>query len=146
MNADFYKSLDFVLKWEGNYTNDPLDKGGETKFGISKRAFPDLDIKNLTVEQAQDIYYRLYWLKANCNILEYPLCMVVMDTAVNMGVNRAMILLNQSNGNSPLEQALDYLRLRRDRYNTIVTNNPTQAKFLKGWLNRVNSLQKTITS
>ena len=53
-----------VLKHEGGYVNDPSDPGGETKYGISKRAFPDLDIKNLTEEQAILIYYDEYWLDA----------------------------------------------------------------------------------
>jgi len=52
----FEVALNFVLKWEGGYVNDPRDSGGETKFGISKKAYPNLDIKNLTQQQAGEIY------------------------------------------------------------------------------------------
>lgn len=57
----FDKCVEFVLASEGGYVNDKYDAGGETKFGISKRAYPDLDIINLTIEQAKDIYYKDYW-------------------------------------------------------------------------------------
>ena len=52
--------LDDLIEREGGYVNDPDDPGGETKFGISKRAYPHLDIKNLTEEHAADIYYNDY--------------------------------------------------------------------------------------
>ena len=51
----FEEAVKSVLKHEGGYVNDPKDPGGETNFGISKRAFPDLDIKNLTEEDAIEI-------------------------------------------------------------------------------------------
>ncbi len=57
----FSAALKFALKWEGGYVNDPDDPGGETKYGISKRAHPEVDIKNLTVAQAGEIYKREYW-------------------------------------------------------------------------------------
>jgi len=50
-----------VLKREGGYVDDPTDRGGETKYGISKRSYPQLDIKNLTLEQALEIYRKDYW-------------------------------------------------------------------------------------
>lgn len=59
--ADFSKAIDFVLDNEGGYSNNPADPGGETNFGISKRAYPYLDIKNLTREEAITIYQRDYW-------------------------------------------------------------------------------------
>jgi lysozyme family protein len=42
----FDQIIDKVLKHEGGYVNDPNDPGGETNYGISKRAYPDVDIKN----------------------------------------------------------------------------------------------------
>ena len=59
----FDKAMNFVGLMEGGYVNDPIDKGGETKYGISKRSYPNLDIKNLTKEQAREIYYKDFWLK-----------------------------------------------------------------------------------
>ena len=52
-----------LLRHEGGYVNDPDDPGGETKYGISKRSNPDLDIKNLTEEDATAIYHLSYWMK-----------------------------------------------------------------------------------
>ena len=54
MSSDtFQKALAFTLKWEGGYSNNHNDKGGETRYGISKKAFPDVDIENLTLDQAK---------------------------------------------------------------------------------------------
>lgn len=50
--------LDRLIKREGGYVNDPNDRGGETKYGISKRSYPDVDIKNLTIPKAKAIYIR----------------------------------------------------------------------------------------
>ncbi len=60
MNADrkFAVALEKVLAHENGYVNDPDDPGGETKFGISKRSYANLNIKDLTREQAAEIYYR----------------------------------------------------------------------------------------
>ena len=59
--ARFSDAIDTVLAQEGGYVNDPLDPGGETKWGISKRQYPDLDIKAITREEAVAIYKRDYW-------------------------------------------------------------------------------------
>ena len=58
---NFNEIIEQVLEHEGGYVNDPKDLGGETKYGITKRFYPDVDIKNLTVEQAKEIYKKDYW-------------------------------------------------------------------------------------
>ena len=58
----FDRALAAVLDWEGAVTNDAADPGGLTKYGISQRAYPSLDIASLTVEQAAVIYHQDYWL------------------------------------------------------------------------------------
>src|SRR5690606_2973445 len=63
MNELFLHAVEVVLEHEGGYVHDPHDPGGETKFGISKRQYPDLDIANLTREQAIEIYRRDWWDK-----------------------------------------------------------------------------------
>ena len=55
MKTTFDEIIDVVLHHEGGYVNDPKDPGGETNYGISKRAYPDVDIKNLTEDGAKDI-------------------------------------------------------------------------------------------
>lgn len=92
-NASLDFALDLILKHEGGYVNDPNDPGGETKYGISKRAYPAIDIANLTESQARKIYTNDYYLKARCEQLPVGVDLVVFDMAVNAGVKRAIQLL-----------------------------------------------------
>lgn len=84
-----------VLKSEGGYVNSPHDPGGETNMGISKRAHPEVDIANLTPEQACDIYYASYWRPIRGKDLPLPLALLVMDHAVNAGIDRAARILQK---------------------------------------------------
>lgn len=129
---NFDKAIEFVLKWEGGYVNHPDDPGGETKYGISKRAYPDLDVANLTLDDAKVIYKRDYWDKAECDGLETHLAMIVFDTAVNCGVNKAKEFFKKAK-----EDGQAYLLFRIEFYNKL--NKP---QFLKGWLSRVIDLWK----
>lgn len=138
--TDVYKlreSLKFVLDHEGGYSNNPNDLGGETKWGISKRAHPNLDIKNLTPEQALAIYKSEYWEPIGGDNLPYPYCVVAFDTAVTSGVHRVLTWMNVSSGQT--WQGL--LELRRS-YVMRIAQSPTQRGFLRGWLNRISDLQK----
>ena len=131
-------SLQFTLKHEGGYEFDPADPGGETNWGISKRSYPNLDIKNLTADQASDIYASDYWLKAGCDSMPFPYCTVVFDSAVNDGVSKALFWLRQA------ANVQQYLNLRRMSYYAVVQRNPAELKFLTGWLNRVADLNKFV--
>ncbi len=137
MNAEFTRALQFTSKWEGGYVNHPNDPGGETKYGISKRAYPKLDIKNLTREQANEIYYKDYWLAAGCDNLSVPLNLVCFDMAVNSGVGRARKFVAAAKGNWNV-----YMQLRLAMYYDIVKANPSQRVFLKGWQNRWLDLKR----
>ncbi len=138
------KSLKFVGKWEwgndpnGGYTNDPADPGGETKWGISKRAHPNEDIKNLTLERATDIYYTEYWRPAGCDSIPFPSNGAVFDTAVNCGVSRAVTWWDETKENAT------FLERRKQYYIQIVNKRPTQMKYWKGWMNRLNDLKKFV--
>lgn len=142
----FDACIEFVLAAEGGYVNDKYDSGGETKYGISKKSYPKVDIKNLTLDGAKAIYKKDYWLACRCDELPEPLDIVVFDTAVNMGQGRANGFLQIIDpGNSPLMPpglATKYLELRDAKYASIVANNPSQSKFLKGWHNRMNHLRE----
>lgn len=127
--ANFETALAFVLKHEGGYVNDPQDPGGETKYGISKRAYPNLDIKGLTEDGAKAIYRRDYWDRSGSEALG-ALGLIHFDTAVNMGVGMAKALFQAASG---LE---DYALLRIERYLAIVKAKPAQAKYLHGWVRR----------
>lgn len=89
----FDKACAFVLKMEGGYVFDPRDSGGETMYGISKRAYPDLDIKSVDEKIATEIYKRDYWEKVKGDSLPPPVALMVFDFAVNAGVSRASRML-----------------------------------------------------
>ena len=83
---------------EGGYVNDPNDPGGETKYGISKRAYPNVDIANLTMDQAKQIYEKDYWQVARCDLCPPTLAILVFDAAVNNGPGSAIVWLQQAVG------------------------------------------------
>ena len=60
-DMSFDRIIEFTLQEEGGYVNNPADPGGMTKYGISKRSYPNLDIANLTIDQAKAIYERDFW-------------------------------------------------------------------------------------
>ncbi|MBQ3311675.1 glycoside hydrolase family 108 protein [bacterium] len=89
-NKVFDTAFKLLLKNEGGYVNDPRDAGGETKYGISKRAYPKLNIRDLTIEEAKEIYKRDYWDRCKCDFLPDALSVAVFDYAVNSGVIKAV--------------------------------------------------------
>lgn len=124
----FDTAFDIVIGAEGGYSNDPLDPGGETNFGISKRAYPSLDIKGLTLEQVKAIYFKDYWVPAGCGyIAEDPMATLVFDCAVNQGVGRAKQLygLAQTPIAFQAERALHYASLS------------TFPRYGRGWMRRL---------
>jgi lysozyme family protein len=98
MTDPFARSLDFVLAREGGYSADKNDLGGETKYGVSRKSYPDLDIKNLTIAQASEIYRKDYWEPNWCDQMPFWAAFVVFDTAVNMGRHHAVICLQRTAG------------------------------------------------
>lgn len=116
-----------INRWEGGYVDDPDDPGGETKYGISKRKYPDVDIKNLSIDDAVEIYRRDYWGKIPMGDWGVQVCWKVFDIFVNTGEIHAD---DAKNGLNALiqTQALHYARIVRD--------NPKLSKFLVGWMNR----------
>ena len=86
----FEPAIAKVLKHEGGYVDNENDPGGETNFGISKRAHPNVDIANLTLEGAKEIYYDSYWKKYGYDHLRsQKLANKLFDISVNVGTKRA---------------------------------------------------------
>lgn len=96
MSPAFRKAVALILKHEGGYVHDPRDPGGETNFGISKRAYPHEDIKAMTAERAAFLYHRDYWQAIRGDELPYPLALITFDMAVNAGVGAAIRLLQRA--------------------------------------------------
>lgn len=130
--ATFEAVMDEVFSSEGGYVNDPDDTGGETNFGISKGANPDVDVKGLTRERAAELYRERYWNKINADSLPENIRATAMDAAVNQGVTWTKRALAESGGDP-----VRFNQLRKDRYDAIVRNNPSQQKFYDGWMNRL---------
>ena len=125
-------SLDQVLKNEGGLVNNPADSGGLTKYGISQKWHPDLDIENLTKEDAKRIMYKEYVIPMMDFIRDVDLneTYQIIDMAINAGVSRCKQLL------SKVTPAYSFKDARIDFYNSIATG--AKAQFLKGWLKRVS--------
>lgn len=87
-----------TLLHEGGYGNHPADPGGETKYGISKRSYPDVDIGGLTLDDARRIYRRDFWDALRLDELPEVLAETVFDAAVNSGKRAAVIWLQKSLG------------------------------------------------
>mgnify|MGYP001328601528 CR=1 FL=1 len=92
----FDRAFQITVGVEGGYVNDPADPGGETKFGISHRSYPDIGIKALTLDQAKDIYRRDYWQAASCDSMPERIGHLVFDCAVHHGVKTAIKLLQRA--------------------------------------------------
>jgi len=134
----FHKIIPFIMQWEGGYVNNPKDPGGETKYGISKRAYPQLNIADLTQQDAVRIYYDDYW-SDEWNKLGLPLAACMLDTAVNMGKKRAYDFLKRCEGSHII-----YLQLRIAKYKELIEKNPDLKVFDKGWMNRLTDLRRFI--
>jgi hypothetical protein len=97
-SQSFINASNNTLGWEGGYTTDPNDPGGETNFGISKRSYPNVDIKNLTQVQAVQIYYNDFWVHIHGDSMPKGLAMNVFDAAINMGLGAGIKLMQSALG------------------------------------------------
>jgi len=151
-----------IIEIEGGYSNDSVDAGGETKYGISKRSYPLLDIKNLTIPKAMDIYIRDFWNPAKLSyIKDQTTANLVFRFIVNAGMITAVKRLQESLNTfvpiisavrvdgimgSETLQAIDTVRSIRlqdtfrvatcRHYLELVLKKPSQEKYLKGWIKR----------
>ena len=90
MNNNFDQVFDRIIGLEGGYVNNPNDPGGETKYGISKRAYPHYNISELTREQAKEIYRVDFWDKLQLENVYPSVTYQLFDFAVNSGINTAI--------------------------------------------------------
>lgn len=144
------------------YVNDPDDAGGETKYGIAKNANPDLDIATLDWAAAKRVYYKRYWLSGDCDKLPPRLAALHFDGCINHGVGRAAKFLQTAVGAiadgdigpATLELVNRYDEIsicinvcdqRENFYRALVARKPTQEKFLKGWLRRIEEMRDFVT-
>lgn len=163
----FETSLPFILRWEGGLVDNRSDRGGKTNQGITQRVYgvwrqrqgkTQRDVELLEDSEMREIYQAGYWLPPRCDLLDSSLDLVQFDTAVNMGVGRAVQFLQAAIGcgvdghfGPGTQQAVTecdqgttlgtYCDLREKYYRGLVAKDATQAIFLKGWMNRLNALR-----
>jgi lysozyme family protein len=154
--------LDKLFGNEGGLSLDPKDRGNWTsgkigvgelkgsKYGISAMTYPTLDIKNLTLDQAKEIYKRDFWIKLGLDKLPTEISFDMFDTAVNSGVTRAVKLLQKCVksvedgviGIDTINRARSFNPLRlKQIYNAnrllFMTDIPSWESQGKGWARRV---------
>lgn len=149
----FEDAVEIILKHEGGYVRNPNDPGGETNFGIAKRSYPNLNIRELTKEQAIEIYRQDYWDKCKIELLPAPLRLIVFDCAINQGPQVSIALLQAALGvnadgdlgpltlqaiaKANLEKLVQgYARFRLNRY----FDNRNFAVFGEGWVRRLQEI------
>ena len=163
----FREALPFVLRWEGGYVHHPDDPGGATNQGVTQRVYDawrageslgKRSVRLVEHDEVRAIYETGYWLPPRCDALRSRLDLVQFDTAVNMGVGRAVRFLQASVGcpvdgqfgpvtqSAAAECELDstisaYCGAREGYYRTLVERRPNLGVFLKGWLNRLQALR-----
>lgn len=151
--ADFETLVKDLIEAEGGdeLVTNVDDRGGLTKYGISQRAYPDLDIASLTEEEAIEIYKRDYWDKFKIGDMPDKYKRDIFFNVVNSG-SSAIRDLQQALGvdvdgvvGPQTKGALekfdgDLTRTIKegqiDRYVRIAEKDPTQRQFLNGWINR----------
>ncbi len=97
---DFNTAFDHLITFEGGFSHRSYadDPGGATKYGISQRAYPSLDIENLTIEQAKQIYKKDFWDACQCDAMPNEIRYPLFDAAVNSGVSQAIKWMQSAAG------------------------------------------------
>lgn len=92
----FRLAVEYVLAREGVLSDHGTDPGGLTKYGISQRWHPEVEVSSLTVEAAIEIYRDKYWKLAACDAMPFSLALITFDAAVNQGPQDAVKYLQDS--------------------------------------------------
>jgi lysozyme family protein len=168
MKSNFDSSFSLLMTSEGGYVNDANDAGGETNLGVTKAAWSsylgrpihDGEMKELTKDVVKPFYKKMYWDKVHGDDLPVGLDYAVFDFAVNAGTGRASKFLQQAVGvvddgvigsntmiavakMNPKTIIEQFSAAKESFYKAIVDKNPSQVKFIKGWLARVDNVEAT---
>jgi lysozyme family protein len=166
----YQSSLPFILRWEGGYVDHPADPGGRTNKGVTQSVYdrwrtqqglPSRRVKLIEDAEVETIYETGYWLPPGCDLLRRQLDLVQFDTAVNMGVGRAVRFLQAAVGcdvdgafgprtakeaaECDLGATIEaYCDARLAYYRRLAERRPELGVFLKGWTNRVDALKAEV--
>ena len=154
---NFDQVMAVVLVHEGGYVNNSNDRGGPTKYGITQADMPNVDIRQITPDQAVAYYQEHYWKPLYSQISDQEIGEKLFDMGVLFGVKTAVKLLQISLRNEIAivtdgefgEQTLQdvnehgninqYRTVLLNHCMNIVNNNPNDSEFLEGWIQRINS-------
>ena len=165
--ADARKLVPIIKRWEGGYSNHPMDKGGPTMQGVTLNTFRKYyganktaeDLKKITDTQWYHIFKSGYWDKMRGDyILSQSIANLVIDWAWGSGPVTAArqlqrylkvivdgkigpMTLSALNSRDKRKTFEDLWKLRKEYFEAIVRANPSQRVFLRGWLNRLNSFK-----
>lgn len=170
MTPRFLACLKSVLGIEGGVSNVAGDHGGLTNAGVTQRTYdawrashslPLQPVTMISATEVQQLYWEDYWGAAQCDRFPAPVDAIVFDMAVNSGPKQALMTLQGTMNIAkdgvigpktmgaiasyqPLTLADQYLDARERFYYDICARDPSQQKFLSGWVNRVNTLGKQL--
>jgi lysozyme family protein len=150
----FDQIVENIIRREGGYTHHKSDPGGRTKYGISQRSYPHLDIRSLTKEDAKRIYFEDYWNPSKVERIKSELRDTFFDMVVNMGQRRAVRILQKAINSKHKTLKEDGLigkktiaaskRISNSRlkvfrilyYADLVDRRPSLEVFIVGWIRR----------
>ena len=164
--ADKNKLIPIIKKWEGGYSDNPNDRGGATNSGVTLAVYQSVygknktknDLKKMTNEQWNYIFTKLYWNKWKADdIKNQSIANILVDwvwmsgtgtikkiqslfglTADGIVGNKTISYINSHDQ----EEVFNNIWNRRKQfYESLVKNNPSQKVFLKGWMNRLNTFK-----
>lgn len=169
--ANIDKLAPFILRWEGGFVNDPVDKGGATNMGVTIRTWRsvgydkdgdgDIDVDDLRLLDKEDVIERVlrphYWNRWRADeILNQSVANILVDwvwASGTHGIKRPQRILGVTadgivgpktlaavNSMDPMEL---HFRIKNDRIkfiDEICRRDPSQERFRKGWMNRINAL------
>ena len=162
--ADKNKLIPIIKRWEGGYSDNPNDRGGATNSGVTLAVYQSVygknktknDLKKMTNEQWNYIFTKLYWNKWKADdIKNQSIANILVDwvwmsgygtikkiqslfglTADGIVGNKTISYINSHDQ----EEVFNKIWNRRKQfYESLVKNNPSQKVFLKGWMNRLNT-------
>lgn len=169
--ADYKKLIPSILKWEGGWSDDPADKGGATMRGITlatytayrfQKGLPTptkTDLKNITQAEWEEVFKTMYWDRWKASeIKNQSIANLVVDWLWTSGVygikypqqvlgttadgvvgKKTLALINEHPNPKTLWKAL--WERRKKHFEAIANATPSNKKFLKGWLNRLNDFK-----
>lgn len=164
--ADYRILKPFILKWEGGFVNDPNDSGGATNKGVTLATYRRYkgesasvdELKAITDEDWTNIFKQMYWDKFKADQIASQtvanLCVDWFWMSGTKAIKYVQRLIGATEDGVVGEQTLaklnakgeslvlDIYNCRKDFYHRIVASKPSQKRFLRGWINRLNALME----